>query len=99
MGYKMKRNAGSPFNFGEGTGRSPLKHDPDGLYAAKEKEKPPSPEEAKKKVKENVKEVPAKDKKHASLKDEPSEWDQFSMNPNAYISSAPGRISSWFRGK
>tara|TARA_R110002012_G_scaffold200512_1_gene369466 strand:- start:126 stop:581 length:456 start_codon:yes stop_codon:yes gene_type:complete len=24
MGYKMNRNAASPFNFGEGTGRSPL---------------------------------------------------------------------------
>ena len=33
MAFKMKG-----MNFGEGTGSSPLKHDPDGLYAAKKGE-------------------------------------------------------------
>lgn len=38
-------------------------------------------------------------KKHPSTKEVPSEWDQFKMNPNAYISGAPSRVANWFKGK
>jgi hypothetical protein len=37
-GFKMNRDG---LNFGEGTGSNPLKHDPDGYYASKEKEVAP----------------------------------------------------------
>ena len=36
MAFKMNRDK---FDFGEGTGSNPLKHDPDGYYASKEAER------------------------------------------------------------